>query len=123
MGHASREELCLRKELRQHFVWAGYVYGRQEVTGVGAFSVSRTRAANVPFSRMKGKAFPLTAIYAARALPGASGSTRTVLADHLRQQHQHLTHIGEDFEQALGLIDNGDLRDRLIAVYRTARDL
>ncbi|MEW1719737.1 HEXXH motif-containing putative peptide modification protein [Streptomyces sp. NPDC093109] len=65
-------------------------------------------------------AFPLTAIYAARALPNASGNTRTVLTDHLRQQREHLTRTGRDFDRALRLIDNEDLRARLNAVYRAA---
>jgi hypothetical protein len=62
-------------------------------------------------------------IYAARVLPDASGDARTILIDHLRQQRRHLVRTGDEFDQALELVDNDDLRGRLLAVYRSARDL
>ncbi|WP_131770256.1 aKG-HExxH-type peptide beta-hydroxylase [Candidatus Protofrankia californiensis] len=68
-------------------------------------------------------AFPLSMVYAARILPSAAGTTRTVLADHLSQQRAHLTRAEHDFTQALGLVPNETLRHRLETVYQHARAL
>ncbi|MFF5566197.1 hypothetical protein ACFY7Z_06490 [Streptomyces sp. NPDC012623] len=81
------------------------------------------RARNRPAFGFRHACFelPLTAIYAARAVPDASGSTRSVLADHPRRQCEHLDRTSRDSDPALGLIGNEDLRARLNAVYRTTR--
>ncbi|MFF4531644.1 HEXXH motif-containing putative peptide modification protein [Streptomyces sp. NPDC001407] len=62
-------------------------------------------------------AFPLTMIYAARALPTATGTAHTVLADHLHQHQAHLAAVTQDFPQALNLVRNTGLRDRLETVF------
>ncbi|MER8084220.1 aKG-HExxH-type peptide beta-hydroxylase [Streptomyces sp. NPDC087532] len=68
-------------------------------------------------------AFPLTLIYAARALPAASGPGHTVLADHARRQHTHLARAQDDFARALKLVTNDSLRERLETVFHRARSL
>ncbi|MFE9967161.1 aKG-HExxH-type peptide beta-hydroxylase [Streptomyces sp. NPDC005525] len=68
-------------------------------------------------------AFPLTMIYAARALPGATGAGHTVLTDHERQQRPQLAAAQDDFTRALKLVPDHGLRERLGTVFQHARTL
>jgi HEXXH motif-containing protein len=65
-------------------------------------------------------AFPLTVIYAVRILSGASGPGHNVLADHVRQQRTQMAAVEGDFTQALKLITDHGLRERLNAVFQHA---
>ncbi|WP_411088643.1 aKG-HExxH-type peptide beta-hydroxylase [Streptomyces sp. 061-3] len=68
-------------------------------------------------------AFPLTMIYAARALPDATSAGHAVLADHQRQQCPRLAAAQNDFTHALQLLPDRGLRERLDTVFQHARTL
>ncbi|MFD5313555.1 aKG-HExxH-type peptide beta-hydroxylase [Streptomyces ardesiacus] len=68
-------------------------------------------------------AFPLTVIYAARALPAASPPAHAVLADHLRQQHTQLAAARADFARAVELITDTRLQERLDYVFQHAAEV
>lgn len=68
-------------------------------------------------------AFPLTMVYAARALPGASEAALTVLTDHQHQQRTQLVAAQDDFTRALELVPDHGLRERLDTIFQYARTL
>lgn len=67
-------------------------------------------------------AFPLTIIYAAQAAETSSGA-RSLLQGYLTSQRPLLAQTGHDHLDALRLISDSDLQDRLKMVYDQARSL
>jgi HEXXH motif-containing protein len=65
-------------------------------------------------------AFPLTMIYASAMLPQLTGAVRDYLSAWLREQTALLGATAPDHENALSVLPNVDLCDRLRLVYRTA---
>ncbi|MGW2652080.1 aKG-HExxH-type peptide beta-hydroxylase [Streptomyces sp. NPDC001478] len=68
-------------------------------------------------------AFPLTMIYAARALQDSTGAGNAVLIDHLRQQTPKLAAAQQDFTRALKLVTDPGLCERLDTVFQHAHKL
>ncbi|GHB09998.1 aKG-HExxH-type peptide beta-hydroxylase [Streptomyces chryseus] len=65
-------------------------------------------------------AFPLTMLYAAQALKGATGDLHRFLAAYLDQQRSHLAQTADAHTHALELISDQGLRLRLAAVHQQA---
>lgn len=68
-------------------------------------------------------AFPLTMIYTARVLPRTSGPVHRFLAAYLNQQRALLAATADVHSQALTLIGDADLRQRLGQVHTVALTL
>ncbi|MFD5030020.1 HEXXH motif-containing putative peptide modification protein [Streptomyces sp. NPDC058405] len=68
-------------------------------------------------------AFPLTMIYTARVLPQTSGAVHHFLTAYLDQQRVLLAATTDDHPQALALIADPELRQRLHAVHTEALSL
>lgn len=68
-------------------------------------------------------AFPLTMIYTARVLPETSGDVHRFLAAYLDQQRGLLAATTDDHPQALALIADSGLRQRLHTIHAEALSL
>ncbi|MFD3521240.1 aKG-HExxH-type peptide beta-hydroxylase [Streptomyces sp. NPDC058653] len=65
-------------------------------------------------------AFPLTMLYTAHALKGATGDLHRFLAAYLDQQRSLLAETATDHTHALNLVSDDGLRHRLAAVHQQA---
>ncbi|MFX0574720.1 aKG-HExxH-type peptide beta-hydroxylase [Nocardia nepalensis] len=65
-------------------------------------------------------AFPLTMLFATRAAATAAEPSRQILAAYLAQQCDTLATVNEIHEQALHLVTDAELRERLGAIYAAA---
>jgi hypothetical protein len=68
-------------------------------------------------------AFPLTMLYTATALSWTTGPAHRILASYLHEHRQKLASTDRDHQEAIRLLDNSVLGDRLRAIHEAARHL
>lgn len=65
-------------------------------------------------------AFPLTVIFSRQMIPHTDSTTRQILSGYLMRQQELLLETSHSHKQALRLLSNDDLRERLRYIYELA---